>query len=115
MSDWQNDGPMEKAQSISTRLALLAHASAPYVPELYGPPKATSLPREHLDIGRPVSSMRELILPVTYLEEWAQSLLPIETFLHIQTWHFRYPQFRKEYSLELNVTYADCGWASLRS
>ena len=46
-------------------------------------------------------------LSVTYPDEWAQSPLPIETFLHIQTWHTRYPQFHKEYSPELNVTYAN--------
>ena len=45
-------------------------------------------------------------LTVIYPEEWAQSPLLIETFLHIQTWHTRYPQFHKEYALELNVTYA---------
>ena len=43
---------------------------------------------------------------VVYPEEWAQSPLPIETFLHIQTWHARYPQFHKNCALELNVTYA---------
>ena len=35
-----------------------------------------------------------------------QSPLPIETFLHICTWHTRYPQFHWEYSFEFNVTYA---------
>ena len=46
-------------------------------------------------------------LSVTYPEEWAQSPLPIETFLRIQTWHTRYPQFHKDYSLEFNVTYTN--------
>ena len=43
---------------------------------------------------------------VDYPEQWAQSPLPIETFLHICTWHTRYPQFHRKYSLDFNVTYA---------
>ena len=52
-------------------------------------------------------------LTVVYPEEWAQSPLLIETFLHTQTWHTRYPQFHKEYALEFNVTYASVVWARL--
>ena len=39
-------------------------------------------------------------------EAWTQSPLLTETFLHIQTWHARFPQFHKEQTLELNATYA---------
>ena len=42
---------------------------------------------------------------IDYPELWAQSPLPIETFLHVCTWRTRYPQFHWENSLEFNVTY----------
>ena len=36
-------------------------------------------------------------------ETFAQSPLPIETFLHIQTWHTKHPRVAKEYALDFNV------------
>ena len=39
-------------------------------------------------------------------ELWAQSPLPIETFLHICTWRTRYPKYHWEYSLEFNVAHS---------
>ena len=39
-------------------------------------------------------------------ESFAQSPLPIETFLHIQTWHAKYPTSGQNYALEFNVSCA---------
>ena len=36
-------------------------------------------------------------------ETFAQSPLPLETFLRIQTWHTKYPRFDKDYALDFNV------------
>ena len=35
-----------------------------------------------------------------------QSPLPIESFLHVQTWHSKYPTSGQHYALEFNVNYA---------
>ena len=43
---------------------------------------------------------------VEYPELWAQSPLPIETFLHICSWRTRYPKSQWKYSLELNVAHS---------
>ena len=37
---------------------------------------------------------------------FAQSPLPIELFLHVHTWHSKYPTSGQHYALELNVNYA---------
>ena len=39
-------------------------------------------------------------------EAFAQSPLPIESFLHVQTWHSKYPTSGQNYALEFNVSYA---------
>ena len=39
-------------------------------------------------------------------ESFAQSPLPLESFLHIQTWHSRYPTSGYHYALEFNVSFA---------
>ena len=39
-------------------------------------------------------------------ETFAQCPLPLETFLHIQTWHAKYPSSSQNYALEFNVGYA---------
>ena len=36
-------------------------------------------------------------------ETFAQSPLPLETFLRIQTWHTKYSRFDKDYALDFNV------------
>ena len=38
-----------------------------------------------------------------YPEMWAQSPLPIETFLHIGTWRTRYPKYHWDYSLRIHM------------
>ena len=38
--------------------------------------------------------------------QFAQSPLPIESFLHIQTWHTRHPTSGQAYALEFNVSFA---------
>ena len=38
--------------------------------------------------------------------QFAQSPLPIESFLHIQTWHTKYPSSGQHYALEFNVNFA---------
>ena len=38
--------------------------------------------------------------------QFAQSPLPIESFLHIQTWHTKYPSSGQNYALEFNVSFA---------
>ena len=38
--------------------------------------------------------------------QFAQSPLPIESFLHIQTWHTKYPTSGQAYALEFNVSFA---------
>ena len=38
--------------------------------------------------------------------QFAQSPLPIESFLHIQTWHSKYPSSGQQYALEFNVSFA---------
>ena len=43
---------------------------------------------------------------VEFTELWAQSPLPIETFLHIGTWRTRYPKYHWNYSLEFNVAHS---------
>ena len=37
---------------------------------------------------------------------FAQSPLPLESFLHIQTWHTKYPTSGYHYALEFNVSFA---------
>ena len=39
-------------------------------------------------------------------ESFAQAPMPLEIFLHIQTWHSKYPASGYHYALELNVGYA---------
>ena len=43
-------------------------------------------------------------VPVTV--QFAQSPLPIESFLHLQTWHAKYPSSGQAYALEFNVSFA---------
>ena len=38
--------------------------------------------------------------------QFAQSPLPLESFLHIQTWHTKYPTSGQAYALEFNVSFA---------
>ena len=38
--------------------------------------------------------------------QFAQSPLPIESFLHIQTWHTKYPSSGQAYALDFNVSFA---------
>ena len=38
--------------------------------------------------------------------QFAQSPLPIESFLHIQTWHAKYPSSGQHYALDFNVSFA---------
>ena len=38
--------------------------------------------------------------------QFAQSPLPIESFLHLQTWHTRYPSSGQAYALEFNISFA---------
>ena len=37
---------------------------------------------------------------------FAQSPLPLESFLHIQTWHTKYPSSGQSYALEFKVSFA---------
>ena len=95
--------PMATAQSTSTRLAHLVHVSVPTVWPTQGNFIAKGAPRYYRARLFNGGKHRTTVYP----EEWAQSPLPIETFLHIQTRRTRYPQFHQEYSLEFNVTYAN--------
>ena len=40
--------------------------------------------------------------------QFAHSPLPIESFLHLQTWHTRYPSSGQVYALEFNVSFEGC-------
>ena len=48
--------------------------------------------------------------PGTHINQVSERLsgipLPIETFLHIHTWHTKYPKTGEQYSLEFNIKHA---------
>ena len=99
-------GQVEAGQLICIREEHLAHVCPVFGLGRCGPPKATSLPQVLPGITKPASFMGELTRPAAYPELWAQSPLPIETFLHIGTWRTRYPKYHWDYSLEFNVAHS---------
>ena len=46
--------------------------------------------------------------------QFAQSPLPLESFLHIQTWHTKYPSSGQAYALEFNVSFAGVSGIALQ-
>ena len=71
-----------------------------------------SLPRVHPDTIDPDSSTA---VDVVFPEEWAQSPLPIETFLHIQTWNARYPHFHRGMCIGIQCHICQCRWLPIHN